>query len=129
MEFLGVRHMGADREGTGRLILELVDIRFAVTSRPPSEGRPVMIKCTAHRDDLPTLAVFRDNINCFNPSCRFHITRRYEALGYLLGFWNGLDTGQAYRAAMQAKDRAMEFMSDRVEVQPERPLEPIHPAI
>jgi hypothetical protein len=63
-------------------------------------------------------------LNCFNPSCRFHITRRYEALAYLLGYWDGLDSSRAYGAAMRARDRAGEFLA---KVRPERVEEELVP--
>lgn len=116
-------------EGQMGIEHEKVDIRLVLTTRPPENGRPVMIPCTAHKDNVPTLGVFRDNINCFNPACRFHISRRYEALAYLLNLWDGQDEDTKFAAAMKARARASEFMSANVEVRPDTERGPIHPAI
>jgi hypothetical protein len=70
---------------------ELVDIRLAV-GEPKGEAA-IRLVCPMHRerlgveDERASLAVYRHNLHCFG--CGFHLRRRYAALAFLLGMWDG----------------------------------------
>lgn len=42
-----------------------VDLRYAVTRSPPSNGAPVKIHCPYHNDDVASMAVYPGNAYCF----------------------------------------------------------------
>lgn len=95
---------------------EDVDIRLAVGD--PVGERPIKLICPKHEerlgvpDDVGSLAVYRGNLHCFG--CGFHIKRRYAALAFLLGAWDGQgsEDGERCRAAVRAvKQRLQEFVS------------------
>lgn len=74
---------------------EQVDVRTAV-GLPYYGEQPIKLNCPAHihkartgqTDDKSSLAVYRHNIHCFG--CDFHIKRRYAALAFALGLWDGI---------------------------------------
>lgn len=122
-----------EKQRISKIDSQMVDIRLALTNTPPSDGRPLMVKCRAvgHMDNKPTLGIFPSNINCFNPACRFHISRRYEALAYLLDMWDGVDVHTAYEGAMRAREVAHNYLTTQASLVPveSENLDPISMAV
>lgn len=95
---------------------EDVDIRLAVGD--PVGERPIKLICPLHMerlgvpDDVGSLAVYRSNVHCFG--CGYHLRRRFAALAFLLGAWDGKgsEDGERCRSAVRSvKQRLQEFVS------------------
>src|SRR6266567_198822 len=86
-----------------------VDIRLAVGT--PVGNTPVMLICPFHDDRVGSLAVYRDNCNCFG--CSYHLKRRFAALAFLIGAWNGVgseESERVRRAVVSITPRLHEFV-------------------
>ena len=107
-----------------------VDIRLAVGT--PVGDQPIKMMCpdrihmkrVEHADDKGSLAVYSDNIQCFG--CGFHIGRRYAALAFLLGYWDGegdVESGEVTAAVKKVKRELPRFVN-RHPVQAKEPYVP-----
>jgi hypothetical protein len=92
---------------------EEVDIRLAAGT-PTGPTTPIKMICPMHKerlgmeDDTGSLAVYRHNIHCFG--CGFHIRRRYAALAFLLGAWDG----RGDEDSMRVRDAIREYVKPRL---------------
>jgi hypothetical protein len=92
---------------------EEVDIRLAAGS-PRGPTTPIKIVCPQHKerlgeaDDTGSLAVYRSNAHCYG--CGFHIRRRYSALAFLLGAWDG----RGDEDSMRVRDIIREHVKPRL---------------
>lgn len=115
---------------------EEVDVRLAVGE--PIGSQPIKMTCPSHihrarigqDDEKGSLAVYRSNVHCFG--CGFHIRRRYAAIAFLLGLWDGVGDEESFEVGYrvrEAKKRLPEFINKRrmQERQPEP--EPFTPYI
>jgi len=94
---------------------QTVDVRLALGT--PHGNEALRMTCPAYihqarigqEDSKQSLAVYRDNLQCYG--CNWHVSRRYAALAFVLGYWDGL-TGE-HAGVMRAKERLAEFTSNR----------------
>ena len=111
---------------------ESIDIRLAI-GEPVGES-PLRMTCPAHihkarigqEDKKQSLAIYRDGLHCFG--CNWHVKRRYAALAFLLGYWNGL--GEESKSAIyRVRQRLGDFVgAAKKEAQPHvPPLDPYVP--
>lgn len=71
---------------TQKIDITQVDIRRAALpdgAIPPFGTNPILMKCPHHKDDAESLAIYPDHAHCYG--CSFRISRRMEALAWLLG--------------------------------------------
>ncbi len=94
---------------------QTVDVRLALGT--PHGNEALRMTCPAYihqarigqEDSKQSLAVYRDNLQCYG--CGWHVSRRYAALAFVLGYWDGL-TGE-HAGVLRAKERLAEFTSNR----------------
>lgn len=103
---------------------EDVDIRLAVTDSPYGESA-VKVLCPKHRDKERSMCVYPGNIHC--NGCGFHIKRRYEALAFLLGYWDG--EGDGYDGAKRAMGVAHKYYHVNRPSAKQKTIEPLAPTL
>ncbi len=99
-----------------RLDIMSVDVRLAANNGDDIVADlPVFIECPEHerrgygRDTTASLAVYMDHIHCYG--CDFHITRRLDSLGYLLGI---TDFHEILQVARRYTTDALDAYRERV---------------
>lgn len=87
------------------------DLRLAVSQSPYGDA-PVKIPCLnpLHKDDVASLAVYRENIHCFG--CGFHVQNTDKALALLLG----VTPAEAREIAPKLQARAVTTQASNIDV-------------
>lgn len=103
---------------------EQVDIRLAVSDSPYGDSA-VKLLCPKHKDKERSMCVYPGNIHC--NGCGFHIKRRYEALAFLLGYWDG--EGDGYDGAKRAMGVAHKYYRVNRSSAKTKTIEPLAPTL
>ena len=108
-----------------RVRVDRIDCRYAITDAPAGET-PWFIQCKEHDDPGASCAVYNDHLHCFGAGCGFHIRRRLDTLGYLLGVWDGRGTmdqdqvNQVMKVADKYTSEAVDAYRERVREEAKR---------